>query len=484
MKVLLVSMSLAALSMTQLWLSLLAGPAFHHTLPSRIDYTSGLVLFVLLSLLIVFLFKLMQSANQSVRRIVGPCLLIVFLLSPLDCLRVNIGAVLSSKISSSQYFKFSPILLLPILFFSPSKSYPKFLICLLLASPFSAFVVCQLLFGIMTGGPRERMGVNCQGPTNPQEVVNRVVWIVFDELDYRLAFLERPRDVFLRNFDHLANESVNFSFALPPAQMTAISIPSLIDGHTYISSYPSSCSNLILRSEDKSLSRWGSRENLFTDMQQGNHLSAAVGWFLPYTRIFSDKLHYSWWEPNSPQRYIGNGDDLLSTMRNHIKAFNPIFKREFHNQTLEACVQNTMQVVASEKYSLCFIHLPIPHLPSTQPWRYNEPQGTVVNYFRNLIVADQVLGEVLSKLKGSSGFNKTTVIVSSDHHWRSSQQYDGKTDLRVPLIIRFPDQNYRVDIDRKFDTVETRYLIKDIIRATNLTDVEYGKKIIKKHLSN
>lgn len=483
-KALLACTSLAALSMTPLWLSLLTGPAFHHALPSKTDCISGLVLLALVTMLIVLVFKVSRSANANIRPIIGSCLLFCFLFFPLDRLRANIGHFLYNQINLGILFKLSPIVLITILIFLSKKFYLKYWRFMLIASPFSAFVVVQLFLKILASGSREHLGFDRRISKNSPEIINRVVWIIFDELDYRLAFIERPRDLKLKNFDHLANESVNLSFALPPAQMTSISIPSLIDGKTYIASYPSSKNDLILRLEDSSLSIWGSRENIFTDMQENNRRSAAVGWFLPYTRIFSDKLDYSRWEPNSPERYIGTSDAFFPTMWNHLQAFNMLSKREFHKQTVESCIQNAMQVVADERYSLCFIHLPIPHLPSIAPWKYNEPQGDAVNYFRNLAAADQALGDLLGKLTASSVLCKTTVIVSSDHHWRKSREYDGKTDLRVPFIIRFPKQCNRIDIKNKFDTVKTRFLVQDIIKESRTMDLANGERIMGSYVSN
>jgi hypothetical protein len=483
-KALVACTSLAALSMTPLWLSLLTGPAFHHALPSKIDWISGLVLLALVTILIVLVFKMSRSANVFKRPIIGSCLLFCFLFFPLDRLRSNIEHLLYNQINLGFSFKLSPIALIIILILLSKRFYLKYWRLILIASPFSAFVVVHLFFKLITGGSLEPLGFDRQGPTNSPPIINRVVWIIFDELDYRLAFIERPRDLKLKNFDHLANESVNLSFALPPAQMTSISIPSLIDGRTYIASYPSSKSDLILRLEDSSLSIWGSWENIFTHMQENNRRSAAVGWFMPYTRIFKDKLDYSQWEPNSPERYIGKSDALFPTMWNHLQAFNMMSKREFHKQTVESCIQNALQVAADEKYSLCFIHLPIPHLPSIQQWKYNEPQGDAVNYFRNLAAADQALGYLLDKLTASSVLCKTTVIVSSDHHWRKSRQYDGKTDPRVPFIIRFPNQSNRIDIKKKFNTVKTRFLVQDIIKEPRTMDLPSGERIVGKYISD
>lgn len=483
-KAIVACISLATLSMIPLWLPLLSGPAFHHALPSRMDYISALLLLLLLTFLFLLIFLVIRFLSPVRRRIIGGCVLFAFLLCTFDRLRVNVGHIISDQLNANLIFKISPLILVGLLVFVFKKMYLKYWSIVFWMSPFSAIVIFQLVLRITFAPPPEQLGFNRLVPTSLKLFTNRVVWIVFDELDYRLAFTERPRSSILQNFDRLANKSVNFSNALPPAQMTAISIPSLIDGKAYIASYPTSKDNLVLRLEDNTLSTWGSRKNVFSDNLEINGNSAVVGWFLPYTRVFSGRLDYSQWEPNSPDRYIGLESELVPTMCNHLKAFNAFSKRELHRQTLESCVKHAAQVVANEKYSLCFVHLPIPHLPSTQPWQYNLPQGTAVNYFRNLSLADQVLGKIMQQLEKSPAVCNTTVIVSSDHHWRNSRLYDSKSDPRVPLIIRFPNQTERIELTNNFKTVNTRYLIQDIMRAFNLVDAAYGEKLIKRYFAN
>ena len=57
-------------------------------------------------------------------------------------------------------------------------------------------------------------------PRAPQHSLPRVVWIVFDELDYRLSFPDRPSNLAMPHFDQLRAESIFAANAIPPANNT------------------------------------------------------------------------------------------------------------------------------------------------------------------------------------------------------------------------------------------------------------------------
>lgn len=61
----------------------------------------------------------------------------------------------------------------------------------------------------------------------------RIVWLVFDEADQRLAFGERAATLKLPEFDRLRSQSLFATIAYPPANQTLSSMPALINGKLY-----------------------------------------------------------------------------------------------------------------------------------------------------------------------------------------------------------------------------------------------------------
>src|SRR5207253_2506246 len=73
----------------------------------------------------------------------------------------------------------------------------------------------------------------------------RVVWIIFDELEYGQAFDHRSSSVDLPELDRFRQDSISASAAYPPAYSTAISVPALVTGQLLESTAPSGANELL-----------------------------------------------------------------------------------------------------------------------------------------------------------------------------------------------------------------------------------------------
>ncbi len=73
----------------------------------------------------------------------------------------------------------------------------------------------------MGGGPRG---------DGLKDGVSRVVWVLFDEWDYRLTFEDRPPDLAMPELAALAGESLTARRAYTTGSDTTVSIPSLVTG--------------------------------------------------------------------------------------------------------------------------------------------------------------------------------------------------------------------------------------------------------------
>ena len=103
--------------------------------------------------------------------------------------------------------------------------------CLLVLSPFTAITfarAAQHYFGRSVPRPP----CCSASPVGPSRAALRVVWIIFDEWDFRSGFSARPAGLNLANIDPLAAESLNAQHAVAPAGYTYLSVPSLLIGRT------------------------------------------------------------------------------------------------------------------------------------------------------------------------------------------------------------------------------------------------------------
>jgi hypothetical protein len=477
--------SLAALTLAPLWEMLLYSKYnFHNPQPAKNDYLSGLILIAVLVSVIGSVFYCLRYLSNFNRKYAGGVLLVIFLSPALNQIRSLLGQELIPEfVATTIWFKISP-LILAFGFLALARSYYltlwKFI---LICCPFSLLIAARLGIGCFNNSKAELTMVATDIEAPRKRLSNRVVWLIFDELDYRLAFPERPNQLLLPNFDRLADQSFNFTNAVPPARATVLSVPSLIDGVTYNVAYPTAPNRLMLGSSDGGIAPWGTRSNIFTDVSGMGGRCAVLGWYLPYSRIFRESVHLTHWVGFSSVSSIGRGGDLYSTVKMQLIGLTPIIRLTFHRQNQIILEEESESIVGNQDYDLCFIHLPAPHLPKLGQEKVLTYLSDVESYFDNLKVADRILGRCVDQIRNSPCAHNTTLIVSSDHSWRASKLYDNKEDYRVPLIVHFAGQSRRTDLGQMVHTVNTIKLISEIIAKDAVINADLGKDILSVKIS-
>jgi len=62
-------------------------------------------------------------------------------------------------------------------------------------------------------------------------------------------------------------------------------------------------------------------------------------------------------------------------------------------------------------------------------------------YFGNLALADHFLGELRRAMEEAKLWDRTTILITSDHEWRFPYLYDGKRVRKVPFLLKMRSQN-------------------------------------------
>ena len=119
----------------------------------------------------------------------------------------------------------------------------------------------------------------------------RVVWILFDELDQRLAFdLHRP-EVPMPELDRLREESLAASQAMQTAAWTTQALPSLLSGVIYSGVRLQGADDLWVTPPDAPKGMpWRDAPNVFKKARALGANAALVGWHHPYCRVFGDSM--------------------------------------------------------------------------------------------------------------------------------------------------------------------------------------------------
>jgi hypothetical protein len=338
-----------------------------------------------------------------------------------------------------------------------------------------------------------------EAPATPDANAKRVVWIVFDEFEFRSAFPSRPASLRLPELDRLAKESFFAANAYPPAGATVRSLPALITGKIVADAREETPDTLQIRFSDSDrFVDWKKEPNIFSRIAESGGRSALVGWYHPYCRTIQnnlascyDRVHL----PDSlPDRHVG---DLPGSMRDYFWRFGliiplvrdllPKFKdfppnENFdtnHIQVIADLRSRASEIVADRAFSFVFIHFPAPHPPfyCDRLTRKFNPQ-VKTNYFDNLALIDEIFGELRRKMEDAAVWNDTTVIVSADHWWRNRAWHEEgvwtgeeaavaaeNPDFRIPFIVKPAKGSSRTVYGPEFNTVLTGDLVMAISRG-------------------
>ena len=297
----------------------------------------------------------------------------------------------------------------------------------------------------------------------------RVVWILFDELDYRLVFEKRPDGIDLPAFDKLRRESFFATQAFPPAQGTILSLPSLLLGEYVKAYYPTGPAHAELRyGSEPSLVSFEDLPNVFSKAYDTGARTAVVGWFHPYCRLFS-----KWMGRCHTGSRIGfsHKPQLLSNMVSMVGRLGTVrWERSRHIALHSETFEKAKAIVGNEQYDFVFLHLPIPHPPFIYDLKRKRISQWVrfhaKSYFGNVVLSDHVLGELRKEMEASGTWDRTTMIVSSDHRWRDSHSFDDKEDPRIPFFVKISGGTEGIEYHRPINTVKTDALVQAALRGT------------------
>jgi hypothetical protein len=450
---------------------------FHHGLP--VAHLIGGILLDLLggAILVIGFLAFLPHLRPSARRIAEALFaglmlwcMIAFALQLL--LRLQSPVVFWERIWNRCSFAF-PLLMGALCWFLPRAGRPVVrAVRLAIASmAFSALWIVPQLVHLALALPPS----NGTFPRRSSVLTNavssrRVVWILFDELSYDQTFEHRFPGVALPNFDRLRAQSVSFSRLKPAGFATDRIIPSLLLGRR-IEKFRSTIDGELSYWDD-SEKRWLAYEpdrTLFGVAQRNGWQTGLDGWYNPYCQtlapvldacyrdagiVFVPMEEYGASEERSAlENATALPDQFLAALTNRQKT-----TAEQHIQAYRNIMARTSGLIGASQLQFVFLHLPVPHPPGIYDRKQHRlrPGG---DYLDNLVLADETLGTLLDEIDASPSASQTTLIVSSDHSWRTSiwkpteswtveeeRASGGKFDDRPVLLIRFPDRSPSEDI--------------------------------------
>lgn len=334
--------------------------------------------------------------------------------------------------------------------------------------------------------------------TSPKPI--RVIWIIFDELSQEIAFANRPASLRLPNFDRLKAESFYASAAESPSEATETALPALILGTPVLGAKPAGPNALLLTIESGSRRiDWNGAPNVFDAARQMGYSTALTGWFHPYGRVLNRSLTQCYWnagwllsgieEPSRPRGILAamwdRGRLLLASLplAGRLPGVHPgRYHREAKIERFRSLLEEAQRMAADPSIGLALIHLPAPHPPAI----YSRSQHRFTTtgragYLDSVALADDALGVLRHAIDASGLAQRTALLVSSDHGWRThlwrgspewtpeEEAASRQNTMGVPFLLKLPGQAVGVCYDKRFDTVLSSRMITAILEG-RLTD--------------
>ena len=331
---------------------------------------------------------------------------------------------------------------------------------------------------------------------------NSIIWIVFDELDEDLAFDHYPQNRTLEEFERLREQSIFLNNAQAPNRATMRSIPALLTGNAVSKAKPVKGPDLRLDIEGAEQSvLLSTHSTVFDDAHHADRKVAVIGSYHPYCALFKhsiDDCYWtewlgldSWGRPVVAKTFLPIIRELEISVLPYMRIGSSqrrIAGRQFHRESVDRIVNATKAELRSGRCSFIFLHLPVPHPPfvfNSSADRYTDEGGS---YWGNMVLADHILGELRRTLEERGVWDSATIIVTSDHHWRSTMwrglppAWSGwgpkdipSTGERVPFMIKLPGQHSEFDYARHVNTLITRELIDYLLKNPEVKPPELIK---------
>ena len=341
---------------------------------------------------------------------------------------------------------------------------------LLTMSVFAAFVIVRGIWILATMN-FDSFHVAARHPHSGFPSAHRVVIVVFDEMDNELAFTRRPADLSLPNFDGLRMTSATFDSAYAPGPNTIESMPSYLLGHRVVSLVPLSANSFSALLKDGRRVLSDTASSIFSGPAAMGARTALVGFALPYCRLRLTAM-----VDHCEEIPLGGGGSVSvqhagfwRAVAEQTQSLLPFAPRRAYIARLRVIIENAADLAADSGYSLVLLHLPVPHYPWIWDRRTNQFSVNTLGddgYLGNLALADRVLGGMRDEMTRRGTWDATTLIVTADHPWRLKLSQRGRTDSRIPFIVKLPGMKKGEHIATATNSIVISSLLPALIDAT------------------
>ena len=304
----------------------------------------------------------------------------------------------------------------------------------------------------------------------------RVVWILFDEWDYRLTFVDSLPGLRFPELERLAAQSLVASNAVAPASETPISIPAYFTGRLVEHvDYDGPRELQITYQRGPGPIPWSAEPSVFSRARELGFNTALVDWFHPSCRILTGLASCEWWQMPLPynsmghtfwQQVPGQARSLFETTL--FSPFGQSLSVRSQVEGYHGILNRGIAVANNPNYGFSFLHMPVPHAPHAydrHTGQFTLANSPIRGYFDSLALLDRTLGEIRRSMEAAGTWDSTAVLLTSDHPYREAASIDGRNDSRVPYFLKLPSQKHGQLFTQTFNTVLSSDLVLAILRG-------------------
>ncbi len=339
----------------------------------------------------------------------------------------------------------------------------------LFASPFAAVMFVRATWAAATLLPATVTAVPEREDSSSKAAhAPRVILLVFDELDQRLAFDDRPAGLALPELDRLRTTAVYAPHASPSGPRTDISMPALIISRPVAAVWPEGPSELgLVFPGTDSLVPWSQQPNVFAKVRELGANTGLIGWYHPYCRVLARDLNRCFWEPFYSVVARSAHESVPGNMLQQLQSLWPWNSRSVYIEFYQRMLDSAKAFSTDTTLGFVLLHLPVPHLPPIYDRKtqgFTQHKYSYNGYLDNLVLMDRALGDIRKSLEGAGLWEQTTLVLTSDHAFREAQRIDGRLDGRVPFLVKVSGLSDSLTYAFAFNTFVVDDLVLSLIR--------------------
>lgn len=271
----------------------------------------------------------------------------------------------------------------------------------------------------------------------------RLVYIVFDELDSTAVPLDAGGKITSGPFRGLLQGARAYA-AKPTGWSTRSAMSSILTGQLVAELAGTRPSTAKVRLADSSLADWAMMHTIFDAANAEGVRWSVIGWFLPYCRLLAAmESRACAWSPFEPFRSITSSPDhFAESVNGWLTRLLPTRRVVMHAESVQETMVLSLELASDPATELVLIHARVPHEPYVFDRVSREYRTTQGNYLENVELSAIFLKNIIRRLQKSGVWDRTTVVVTSDHPLRNPDASSVGSQA-IPLLIRIPNDTAR-----------------------------------------